>query len=120
MTQRILFVDDRPEHLHQPVLRLQMDGYDVDEAADGEAALAALRKRPYDLMIIDAELPGTDGWQVLRLLREDPALRDTKVIVLMAGKGETGKLMLVSVEAELRRPFTMAELLGIVRRVLAG
>jgi DNA-binding response OmpR family regulator len=116
--KRILFIDNRPEHLRQPVLRLQLAGYDVDEADTGASGLAALRDRRYDLLILDAELPQEDGWDVLRDVRADESLSATKVIVLMAGKGETGKLMLVPVDAELRRPFRMGDLLRAVERVI--
>ncbi|HEY1332334.1 MAG TPA: response regulator [Actinomycetota bacterium] len=116
--KRILFIDNRPEHLRQPVLRLQLAGYDVDEADTGASGLAALRDRRYDLLILDAELPQEDGWDVLRDVRADESLSATKVIVFMAGKGETGKLMLVPVDAELRRPFRMGDLLRAVERVI--
>ena len=116
--RRILFVDNRPEFLHQPVLRLRLEGYEVDEAASGEDGIDAIRKRPYDLLIFDAELPDADGWQVLKKIREDPGMRETKCIVLMAGAGETGNLSLVPVDAELRRPFSLAELLDSVKRLL--
>ena len=116
--RRILFIDDRPEHLSQPVLRLQLAGYEVDEAASGAAGLERLRAEPYDLLILDAELPHEDGWDVLREVHEDDALTGVKVIVFMAGKGETGKLVLIPVDAELRRPFSMGALLGAVERVI--
>ena len=116
--RRILFVDNRPEYMHQPVLRLRLEGYEVDEATSGDDALAALRDRGYDLLILDAELPDSDGWEVLKSVRADPDLEHQKVIVLMAGQGETGKLVLVPVEAELRRPFNMAKLVETVHRVL--
>jgi len=116
--RRILFVDNRPEFMHQPVLRLRLEGYDVDEASSGEDALDALRGSGYDLLILDAELPDSDGWEVLKSVREDPELKGQKVIVLMAEQGETGKLVLVPVDAELRRPFNMARLVETVQRVL--
>src|SRR5437868_7705927 len=105
--KRILFVDNRPEHLRQPVLRLQLEGYDVDDADSGTSALVALREVSYDLLILDAQLPEEDGWGVLRAVRKDTSLAALKVIVLMAGKGETGMLVLIPVDAELRRPFSM-------------
>jgi two-component system, OmpR family, KDP operon response regulator KdpE len=116
--KRILFVDHRPEHLKQPVLRLQLEGYDVDEAESGSAGLAALRERPYDLLILDAQLPQEDGWGVLRAVRGDETLSDLKVIVFMEPKGETGMLVLVPVDAELRRPFSIGALLAAVRSVV--
>ena len=116
--QRILFVDDRPEHVRQPVLRLQLAGYLVDEAPSGAAGLAALKTRRYDLLILDSELPNEDGWGVLKQVRKDSALENLKVIVFMAAKGETAQLVLVPVDAELRRPFTIGELLEAVHRVV--
>jgi two-component system alkaline phosphatase synthesis response regulator PhoP len=116
--RRILFVDNRPEYMHQPVLRLRLEGYEVEEAASGDDAMAALRERDYDLLILDAELPDADGWEVLKAVRADPELKGQKIVVLMASQGETGKLVLVPVDAELRRPFTMAQLVDAVHRVL--
>lgn len=115
---RILFIDNRPEHVRQPVLRLQVAGYQVDEAASGAAGLKALRTRRYDLLILDADLPNEDGWDVLKTVRKDPELSQLKVIVLMAPKGETAQLVLVPVDAELRRPFTLRDMLEAVKRVL--
>lgn len=116
--KRILFVDHRPEFMHQPVIRLRLEGYEVDECTSGDEAIPALREKDYDLLILDAELPDSDGWDVLKAVRADSELADSKIIVLMAGQGETGKLVLVPVEAELRRPFNMAQLLETVQRVL--
>jgi DNA-binding response OmpR family regulator len=116
--KRILFIDNRPEHLRQPILRLQLAGYEVDEAGSGVEGLKALRQKPYDLLILDAELPDEDGWDVLRRVRKDQRLKGLKVIVFMAAKGETQKLVLVPVDAELRRPFSLGALLQSVERVV--
>lgn len=116
--RRILLIDNRPEHMRQPVIRLRLEGYDVDEASSGEDGLAMLREGAYDLLLLDAELPRPDGWETLRQIREDEALKSLKVIVFMAAAGETGKLALLPVDAELRRPFPIGELLEKVRNVL--
>ena len=116
--KRILFIDNRPEHLRQPVLRLQLAGYQVDEAPSGMEGLEALRRSAYDGLILDSELPNEDGWDVLREVRRDPALKDLKVVVLMAAQGETGQLLLVPVDAELRRPFSLGALLEAVEKVI--
>lgn len=116
--KRILFIDNRPEHFGQPVLRLQLAGYEVDQVDSGSAGLRKLRTDHYDLLILDAELPAEDGWGVLKEVGDDQSLKGLKVIVLMAGQGETGKLLLVPVDAELRRPFTLGALLDTVRRVI--
>ena len=117
--RRILLIDHRPEHMRQPVIRLQLEGYVVDEASDGRAGLEKLRGGRYDLLLLDAELPGADdGWETLRQIRSRDDLKDLKVIVFMAAQGETGKLVLLPVDAELRRPFPIGELLAKVRQVL--
>ena len=116
--KKILFIDNRPEHLRQPVLRLQVAGYEVDEAESGAAGLGKLLDEDYDALILDAELPEEDGWDVLRKVRADASLKDLKVIVFMAAKGETGKLLLIPVDAELRRPFSLGALLEAVVKVV--
>jgi CheY-like chemotaxis protein len=116
--KRILFIDDRPDHLRQPVLRLQVAGYGVEEAESGQVGLRRLRDERFDLLILDSELPHEDGWDVLKEARADPGLADLKVIVFMAAHGETGQLMLVPVDAELRRPFSMGALLEAVEKVI--
>jgi DNA-binding response OmpR family regulator len=118
--RRILLIDHRPEHMRQPVLRLQLEGYEVEEASSASDGLDKLRADRFDLVLLDAELPGTDGWSALRDIREDPNLSETKVIIFMAGEGETGKLGLYPVQGELRRPFPIGELLEKVRRALEG
>lgn len=116
--KRILFIDNRPEHVRQPVIRLQVAGYQVDEAPSGAAGLNALRARRFDLLILDSELPNEDGWDVLKTVRKDPDLAELKVVVFMAPKGETAQLVLVPVDAELRRPFSLKQLLEAVERVI--
>jgi CheY-like chemotaxis protein len=116
--KRILFIDNRPENIRQPVLRLQLAGYQVDEAPSGREGLERLRSDDYDLVILDSELPNEDGWDVLREVRQDPGLDGLKVIVFMAPQGETGQLVLVKVDAELRRPFSLGSLLAAVKKVI--
>ena len=116
--KRILFVDDRPEFARQPVVRLRMEGYEVDEATTGGEALAALQREAYDLLVFDADLPGGDGWDALKRLRAEHRADQLKVLVFIAGKGETGKLRLVEVDAELRRPFRMEQLVTKVHELL--
>jgi two-component system OmpR family response regulator len=118
--KRILFIDNRPQHLQQPVLRLQFAGYDVETAGNGAEGLRRLRGDTFDVLIVDADLPNEDGWSVLREVRQDPHLEGIKVIVFMAERGETGKLALVPVDAELRRPFSLGTLLDAVRKVLGA
>src|SRR5690348_4488551 len=67
--QRILVVDDDPQILRVLRRGLAYAGYQVDEAASGEAALTAARARLPDLVILDVMLPGLDGVEICRRLR---------------------------------------------------
>ena len=95
--RRVLVVDDEP-HI-RTVLRgyLQADGFEVTEAADGEAAIAALRDKPPDLVLLDVMLPGIDGLEVLRQLR---TFSDAYVILVTARAEEVDKLVGLGIGAD--------------------
>src|SRR5205807_4578982 len=81
---RILVVDDEPEIVDLLRNYLQRDGFDVDQAADGEAALAAFGRGQPDLVILDLMLPKLDGREVCRRLRDTAR---TPIIMLTAREG---------------------------------
>ena len=95
--RRVLVVDDEP-HI-RTVLRgyLQADGYEVTEAADGEAAMVEIRDNPPDLVLLDVMLPGIDGLEVLRRLR---TFSDAYVILVTARAEEVDKLVGLGVGAD--------------------
>ena len=95
--RRVLVVDDEP-HI-RTVLRgyLQADGFEVAEAADGAAALAAMRDLPADLVLLDVMMPGIDGLEVLRQLR---TFSDVYVILVTARAEEVDKLVGLGVGAD--------------------
>ncbi|HEY5881597.1 MAG TPA: response regulator transcription factor [Nakamurella sp.] len=115
--RRVLVVDDEP-HI-RTVLRgyLEADGFDVTEAADGEGALAALRDRQPDLVLLDVMLPGIDGLEVLRQLR---TFSDAYVILVTARAEEVDKLVGLGVGADdyVTKPFSPREVTARVKAVL--
>lgn len=78
---RILVVDD--EESIRELLKdlLTMDGHEVDQAADGAEAVAAVKKKTYDLVILDRNMPKTDGILALTIMRCNDALKNMKVIM---------------------------------------
>src|SRR5271157_6214399 len=80
--KRILIVDDEPNVRLVFRTALEATGYLVTEAADGDAALAQLRKLPTDLILLDLKMPVVDGMETLRLLRD--AGDETPVVVVTA------------------------------------
>lgn len=115
--RRVLVVDDEP-HI-RTVLRgyLEADGFAVSEAADGEAALAALHIDPFDLVLLDVMLPGIDGLEVLRQLR---GFSDAYVILVTARTEEVDKLVGLGVGADdyVTKPFSPREVTARVKAVL--
>jgi CheY-like chemotaxis protein len=91
--RRLLIVDDDPDVLASLPVVLAHPRIEIDTAANGIAGLAAARRSSPHLVLLDAYLPGMDGFEVFRQLRRDPALRYARVI-LISGTAETGALAL--------------------------
>ena len=117
----ILLADDNAD-LRSYIARLLAErGYEVTPAADGEAALDAIRRRRPDLVVTDVMMPRLDGFGLLRAIREDPALRDLPVVVLSARAGEEAKVEGLEAGADdyLAKPFSARELLARVAANIA-
>lgn len=80
----ILVVDDNDLNRDLLSRRLQQLGHQVDAVGDGDTALRMLRRRPYDLLLLDIIMPGLDGFQVLELLQADTELATLPVLVISA------------------------------------
>jgi signal transduction histidine kinase/ActR/RegA family two-component response regulator len=86
--QRILVVEDNPVNLKLARNVLRSRGYSVVEADSGEAALDYLRREAVDLILMDIQLPGMDGLEVTRRIKQTPATADLPIIALTAHAGE--------------------------------
>lgn len=80
----VLVVDDFKDGRDIVVEALEFSGLRAAEAADGHEALAKCRALQPDLVLMDLSLPGMDGWEVTRLLKQDPSTKGIKVIALTA------------------------------------
>jgi DNA-binding response OmpR family regulator len=114
---RILVVDDEAQIVDLLRSYLRRDGFEVDEAADGEAALAAAARLRPDLIILDLMLPRMDGREVCRRIRETA---NTPIIMLTARDEETDKLLGLELGADdyITKPFSPREVAARVRAVL--
>lgn len=81
-TIRVLFVQDDPAVAEMYKLKLELDGYRVEVAPDGEAALEMARRNAPDIVFLDIRLPKLDGLGVLEALRSDPATEPVPVVIL--------------------------------------
>lgn len=123
ISPRILLCDDSPVERLALAHFLRGQGYTVDEAADGEAAILHLKHRPVDLMLLDLQMPEKDGFAVLSYVQKH---RRALPIVLLSGMPlhQIQHKMHVLPEPELPplllKPFDPEQLLGVVELQLSG
>jgi CheY-like chemotaxis protein len=119
--QRILVVDDDPVILRLLQVNFRLEGYDVQTASRGDEALRLARERPPDIIVLDVMMPGIDGYEVCRSLKEDPATADAPVIFLSARAQDADRDQgyALGVVAYVTKPFDPAQLVDVVRRALS-
>jgi two-component system alkaline phosphatase synthesis response regulator PhoP len=79
---RVLFVEDDRSVAQMYKLKLELDGYRVDVAYDGETAVEMVSMEPPDIVFLDVRLPKLDGLGVLQAVRADPKTKDLRVVIL--------------------------------------
>jgi two-component system KDP operon response regulator KdpE len=115
---RVLIVDDEPAIRRFLRTSLAAQGHETLEAEDGKAALDAVRRNRIDIMVLDLGLPDTDGFEVIRMLRESG--RAMPIIVLSSRTDEAGKVRALDLGADdyVTKPFGIDELLARIRAAL--
>jgi len=118
----ILVVDDDAD-IHELIQAiLETAGHDVTLAADGQEALNKLKRKPYDLVVLDIMMPTMSGYEVLEQIRAMPSRASTPVIVVTAKHDPTGVMREVKSGAvdHLAKPFLPEELEDVVARALGA
>jgi DNA-binding response OmpR family regulator len=122
MAKRVLVVDDEPNIVVSLRFLMEREGFQVEVAATGEAAVAALARQPADLVLLDVMMPELDGFEVCQRIRANPAWRATKIVMLTA-KGrevERDKGMALGADAYVTKPFSTRDLVTRVKQMLAS
>ena len=119
---RILLVDDNPIVSQVIIDILSLDGYGVDTAPNGIAALEKMEGRRYDLVLTDLHMPEMDGAELYQELAKRQTHPRQKIIFLTGtvGTSETHRLVLDTGLPVLRKPFNLVELLDLVEKVLVA
>jgi DNA-binding response OmpR family regulator len=120
MNATILVADDEPMLRALLEHKLHNRGYRVVAVADGAAVLACLDAVRPDLIVLDAMMPGLDGFEVLRRLKADPTHRDIPVIMLTARRREQDVVSSfnLGVADYVPKPFAPEELVARIARIL--
>lgn len=117
MPEKILVVEDEISLQETLTYNLHRQGYEVEAVGDGNAALEAARRSHPDLILLDIMLPGIDGFEVCRILRQE---MNTPILMLTARDDEIDRVVGLEVGADdyLTKPFSMRELIARVKALL--
>ncbi|UCH42159.1 MAG: response regulator [Dehalococcoidales bacterium] len=120
MDKKILVVEDNPLNMKLIEMTLKPRGYVLLKASDGqEAFITAVTEHP-DLIIMDIQLPGVNGLDVTRKLRETPSVSDTPIIgvTAYAMKGDREKIIEAGCDAYLSKPVDTRQLPELIAKML--
>jgi DNA-binding response OmpR family regulator len=120
MKKRILIADDEPNIVLSLEYLMKREGFEVQVAIDGEAALQAISAQLPDLVLLDIMLPRKDGFDVCQQIRSHPQWQSIKVVMLTA-KGrdtEVSKGIALGADAYMTKPFSTMDLVAQVRQLL--
>jgi DNA-binding response OmpR family regulator len=114
---RVLIAEDEAAIADAVAYSLRAEGFEVDAVTDGEAALEAVRRNGYDVLVLDLMLPGVSGIEVCRRLRAESAI---PILMLTARTAEVDRVLGLEVGADdyVAKPFSMPELVSRVRAIL--
>jgi two-component system, cell cycle response regulator DivK len=120
MSKRILVVEDHEDN--RQILRdlLASAGYDMLEAENGEAGVAAATAEKPDLILMDIQLPILDGYEATRRIKADPALKAIPIIVVTsyALSGDEDKARAAGCDAYVAKPYSPRQLLARIKEFL--
>ena len=116
----VLIADDEPSTRLLVQTTIESDDYQVVEAGDGDEAWAMIKRHKPSLVILDIQMPGKNGLEVLGLIRSDPALKATRVIVLTAKAlaDDVAAGLTTGADFYLIKPFSPLDLLARVDEAL--
>ncbi|MBC1224736.1 hybrid sensor histidine kinase/response regulator [Nostoc sp. UCD121] len=116
---RILAVDDTRDNLILVQAILESEGYEIDLASDGIKALRQVEKSPPDLILLDVMMPGMDGYEVTRRIRNNPAISYIPILLITAfHESSVVEGLDAGADDFIRKPFDTDELLARVRSLL--
>ena len=117
MRKTVLVVDDELALVRVLAMHLESEGYDVLTATNGPDALAQIRQRRPEVVVLDAMMPGMSGLEVCRRVRSDKQLSDAHVIILTANDGFRESSKEAGADDFMTKPFHLQELTAAVERL---
>ncbi len=121
MSRRILIVDDEPNIVLSLEYLMKKEGFETAVAEDGDDALNQAAEFAPDLILLDVMIPKKSGFEVCQALRADPAMAETKIIMLTAKgrEAEVAKGLALGADAYVTKPFSTKDLVLLIKSHLA-
>lgn len=116
----ILWVDDEIETLDSQVLFLEQNGFEVERATNGDDALVSLRRQPYGVVLLDEQMPGTSGLELIDQFREVDAAMPVVMVTKSEDTGTMHDAIGVEIADYLIKPVNPRQVLTVVTRLLEG
>ena len=118
--KNILVIDDEPDIVELVSYNLKKEGFTVSSASDGEEALSKIKKEDFTLVILDLMLPGIQGMELCRIIRNNPGTEKLPIIMLTAKGEEVDRILGLEIGADdyIAKPFSPRELVARVKAVL--
>lgn len=120
MSKRILIADDEANIVISLEFLMKREGFDVEIAVDGEAALKAVAENVPDLILLDVMLPKKDGFEVCQQIRTNPDWQSVKIIMLTAKGRDTqiAKGLALGADTYMTKPFSTKDLMTQIKQLL--
>lgn len=117
---KILLVDDEPDIVTLARTILEKDGYEVVVALNGEECLKKLKDEAFDLILLDVMMPGNNGWEVCKKIKEEEKTKDVPVVMftVRTSPDSVAKSKECGADAQVDKPYESEELLDTVKKVL--
>lgn len=118
----VLVVDDEPNIRETISFILQMEGFRVATAGDGESGLAEIGRLRPPIVLLDAMMPRRDGFEVCRAVRSDPSLAQVRIVMVTAlgQQADRERAMAAGADHYVTKPFDEDELLALLRTLAGG
>jgi len=118
MTMRVLLIEDNEQNRYLVTFLMERDGCTVTHAADGPAALACARAARFDLILLDVQLPGMDGYAVARALRAEGRQPGVPIVAVTsyAMSGDREKALASGCDGYLEKPIDIDTFMAEIRR----
>ena len=122
MSKRILVVEDNPDNMYVMDHLLTRSGYAVQQATSGEEALDLLARMPFDLVVMDMQMPGLDGYAAVQALRQLPGMALVPVLAVTAHSmpGDRERALQAGCTDYIAKPINTREMLALVAHYLGG